>query len=533
MMASHKNTVTEKTRSESFADCLLIFSICSVLILCFEWLNGAFHSDLGGDPDEAAHAVTALMVRDYMVDGLGQSPMNFARLYYEAFPRVALGHYPPLYYIVAAPWLLLGASTSALFVLQALTLAGLATLTYHLGRRFLPKALAAAAGMGVIALPLALKLSLHVMSDVLLALLCLWAAILWAWYMRKPSIRRALVWGCVAAAAILTKGSGIGLCLLPPVATLLAGKWRLCMTAAWWCSALPVAVLAAPWMLYSTGISKEGMTQLSPWQYFLQAVPYHLKAIPAVFGWPFTLLAAAVIVGGLITGWRRNALLPETSSLTGMAFGMTAVLLLVPVGLSTRYMLTLAPAMLLAAAAALHWFPWRGNVALLGKALSIFACNLLLTPPGILLRKEVNGFHAAVARSGISTSGSSPQRWLVASDPCGEGAVIAAAAFDCPRRSAFMLRVYRGSKQLSSSDWMGRGYHAAFSTPKDLLEHLDRLNITRVFLDQSMPINQRMAHELLLETALDDAKSTWALDFEQAVNRSPWENGQLRIYKRL
>jgi hypothetical protein len=533
MMASHKNTVTEKTRSESFADCLLIFSICSVLILCFEWLNGAFHSDLGGDPDEAAHAVTALMLRDYMVDGLGQSPMNFARLYYEAFPRVALGHYPPLYYIVAAPWLLLGASTSALFVLQALTLAGLATLTYHLGRRLLPKALAAAAGMGVIALPLALKLSLHVMSDVLLALLCLWAAILWAWYLRMPSIRRALVWGCVAATAILTKGSGIGLCLLPPVATLLAGKWRLCMTAAWWCSALPVAVLAAPWMLYSTGISKEGMTQLSPWQYFLQAVPYHLKAIPAVFGWPFTLLASAGIVGGLITGWRRNALLPETSSLTGMTFGMTAVLLLVPVGLSTRYMLTLAPAMLLAAAAALHWFPWRGNVALLGKALSIFACNLLLIPPGILLRKEVNGFHAAVARSGISTSGSSQQSWLVASDPCGEGAVIAAAAFECPQRSGLLLRVYRASKELSSSDWMGRGYHTAFNTPKELLEHLDRLNITRVFLDQSMPTNQRTAHERLLEAALDGAKAAWALDFEQTVSRSPWENGRMRIYQRL
>jgi 4-amino-4-deoxy-L-arabinose transferase-like glycosyltransferase len=381
--------------------------------------------------------------------------------------------------------LLLGASTSALFVLQALTLAGLATLTYHLGRRLLPKALAAAAGMGVIALPLALKLSLHVMSDVLLALLCLWAAILWAWYLRMPSIRRALVWGCVAAAAILTKGSGIGLCLLPPVATLLAGKWRLALTGSWWCSALPVAVLAAPWMLYSTGISKEGMTQLSPWQYFLQAVPYHLKAIPAVFGWPFTLLASAGIVGGLITGWRRKALLPETASLAGMAFGMTAVLLLVPVGLSTRYMLTLAPAMLLAAAAALHWFPWRGNVALLGKALSIFACNLLLIPPGILLRKEVNGFHAAVARSGIS------------------------------------------------SDWMGRGYHTAFNTPKELLEHLDRLNITRVFLDQSMPTNQRTAHERLLEAALDGAKAAWALDFEQTVSRSPWENGRMRIYQRL
>jgi hypothetical protein len=156
-----------------------------------------------------------------------------------------------------------------------------------------------------------------------------------------------------------------------------------------------------------------------------------------------------------------------------------------------------------------------------------------LLPPGILLRKEVSGFHAAVIRSGISTSRTTRQSWLVASDPCGEGAVIAAAAFDSPRRSAFLLRVYRGSKELSSSDWMGRGYHTAFNTPKELLEHLDRLNITRVFLDQSMPTNQRTAHERLLEAALDGAKAAWALDFEQTVSRSPWENGRMRIYQRL
>ena len=533
MMVSHKNTVAEKTRAENLADYLLIFSVCTVLILCFEWLNGAFSSDLGGDPDEAAHAVTALMVRDYVVDGLGQSPMKFARQYYEAFPRVALGHYPPFYYMVAVPWLLPGASINMLFVLQALTLAGLATLTYHMGRRFLPRVLAAAAGMGVAALPMALKLSLHVMSDVLLALLCLWAAILWARYLRMPSIRRALVWGCVASAAILTKGSGIGLCLLPPLATLLAGKWRLALTGSWWCSALPVAVLAAPWMLYSTGISKEGMTELSPWQYFLQALPYHLKAMPVVFGWPFTILGAAGIVGGLISGWRRKALLPETASLTGMAFGMTAVLLLVPVGLSMRYMLTLAPAMLMAVAAALHWIPRQGKLTLWGKALSIFACNLLLLPPSILLRKEVSGFDTAVTRSGISASGTSRENWLVGSDPRGEGAVIAAAAFDCPLRSRFLLRVYRGSKELSSSDWMGRGYKPAFNTPKELLEHLDRLKITRVFVDLSVPANQRKEHERLLEAALVNSHASWAMEFEQTVKRSPGLIGRMRVYKRL
>jgi hypothetical protein len=138
-----------------------------------------------------------------------------------------------------------------------------------------------------------------------------------------------------------------------------------------------------------------------------------------------------------------------------------------------------------------------------------------------------------VLRSGVSSLIASQQSWLVASDPRGEGAVIAAAAFNCPQRSPSKLTVYRGSKELSSSDWMGRGYHSAFNSTKDLLDHLRRLNITRVFVDLSVPSNLRTAHELLLETAMRDATATWMLDFEQPITRTAGKNGLMRVYRRL
>ncbi|OYW75843.1 MAG: hypothetical protein B7Z37_11675, partial [Verrucomicrobia bacterium 12-59-8] len=279
---------------------LLILVLISTIVFTLAFAAGAggFSSDLGGDPDEAAHAVTSLMLRDYLTVGLGQHPMHFAKAYYADFPRVALGHYPPLYYVLTAPLLLVYNSVSTLLLFQALTLSLLAALTYLIGCRFLKPVPAAVASLSILLLPLALKLTLHVMSDILLATLCLWAAMLWAWYLQAPTLRKSLIWGCVAAAAILSKGSGMGLCLLPPLGTLLAGRWRLIFTWSWWCAALPVAVLAGPWMIYSTGISKEGMTLLTPSQYFVQAVPFYLKGMPAVFGWPLTLLAvtAAVVV---------------------------------------------------------------------------------------------------------------------------------------------------------------------------------------------------------------------------------------------
>jgi hypothetical protein len=513
---------------------MVIFLATALALGVFVQTQGGFSSDLGGDPDEAAHAVTALMVRDYLAAGLGTPPMTFAKTYYEDFPRVALGHYPPLYYLLTAPLLLPRPMVNVLLMVQVLTLAGLGTLTFIIGRRMLPHVLAAAAGTSVLTLPVGLKLTLHVMSDLLLALFCLWAALLWAWYLRAPSVRRALVWGCVAAAAILTKGSGMGLCLLPPAATLLAGRWRLVLSWSWWCAALPVAVLAGPWMLYSTKISHEGMTQLSPVQYFLEAVPFHLKATPKVFGWPLAALAAAGVFSVLLHGLRRRALAPETASLIAMSLGMLAVLLLVPVGLSTRYMLTLAPPVMLAAAHGLSLAPWKSRLAQCCKPVLLLIFALLpLQNSNSWPMKDVHGFSSAVSRSGLPQLGHQKESWLVASDPRGEGAIIAAAAFACPQRTPSLLRVYRGSKELAKSDWMGRGYQAAFVNSDQLLDHLDKMKVTRVFVDLSTPPDRQQPHEHQLLTAMQSANDRWHLDFEQPITRRPGETGVLHVYQRI
>lgn len=512
---------------------MLVLAFSILFTLGFAVAGGGFSSDLGGDPDEAAHAVTALMLRDYLADGLGGHPMAFAKAYYADFPRVALGHYPPLYYVLTAPLLLLYNSVSTLLVFQSLTVSLLAALTFHIGRSFLKPTPAAAASLGMLLLPQALKMTMHVMADVLLALLCLWAALLWAWYLRAPSVRRALVWGCVAAAAILTKGSGMGLCLLPPLGTLLSGRWRLVFTWSWWCAALPVAVLAGPWMLYSTSISKEGMTLLSPAQYFMQAVPFYLKGMPVVFGWPLSLLAVAGAGLSLLSGWKNRKLDPLMASLFAMGIGMTLVLLLVPVGLGVRYMLTLAPLVMLATAHGLTRFPWPAKLTQWGAPLLLLAFSLLpVLTADIWTTKDVRGFSAAVSRSGVPKPGETKQNWLVASDPPGEGAVIAAAAFACPKRSPSLLRVYRGSKELSTSDWMGRDYEAKVSTVHELLNHLDKLGVSRVFVDLSAPKELRPPHLQLLLDAMQSGDPRWKPAFEEPATHTWWQKGPLMVFMR-
>jgi hypothetical protein len=80
---------------------------------------------------------------------------------------------------------------------------------------------------------------------------------------------------------------------------------------------------------------------------------------------------------------------------------------------------------------------------------------------------------------------------------------------------------------------MGRGYTPAFQNEGQLLDHLERLKIRRVFLDLSTTGNQNKEHERLLERALNQAPDSWTLDFNQKIIRSPGQSGALLVYKHL
>ena len=82
---------------------LLYFSITVLL----QWASGTYHSDFGGYPDEPGHYVTGLMVRDYIAAGFPDSPFRFAENYYLHYPKVAIGHWPPVFYSIQAAWMLI------------------------------------------------------------------------------------------------------------------------------------------------------------------------------------------------------------------------------------------------------------------------------------------------------------------------------------------------------------------------------------------------------------------------------------------
>ena len=89
-------------------------------MVALQWSAGAYRSEFGAHPDESAHYVTGLMVRQYVAGRAPQPPFAFARAYYEHYPKVAIGHWPPAFYLLQTGWtLLFSASRISVLLLMA------------------------------------------------------------------------------------------------------------------------------------------------------------------------------------------------------------------------------------------------------------------------------------------------------------------------------------------------------------------------------------------------------------------------------
>jgi hypothetical protein len=522
----------------------LLFLTVVGIFLGLQVQGGGFSSDLGGDPDEAAHAVTSLMVRDYLWQAPGRSPIAFASDYYEAFPKVALGHYPPGYYLTAAAALSLGCDSRSLIILQALLLGTLAVAGWIFARRWITQ------GDNVLALCPAIlllfhteiiRVGCHVLADLQLAVLVFGA--LWAWhtYLRSPGWRPSLCFGLLAAAAILTKGSAVGLAGVPVLSLLLGRRVADLKKLHWWGSALPVLFLAGPWMVYSIRFTQEGFIAQSPLAYLVDALHYYGETLPRVYGWPLLLLLIVSLLRLLRDTLLHRSADPTRVILWAGWISMQILVMVIPTGFSPRYLIPgLLPGLLLILIEARHGLiatfarsasAPATTVGLRAAVLALTICTVFLTRND--RPKTVSGFSETVHRLLRESPDRAKQVWLVSSDPRGEGAVIAEAAFRTPDRTRGALVVHRGTKALVDTDWVGKTYQSRFSDSRSLLNILDQLQIDTVMVDLSMDPTLVAAHESALKADLESPNSGWKLSWRQTITRTFGPvHGDLWVFRR-
>ena len=100
---------------------LALFLALMVLAIGAQWFGCAYAVDPSEHGDESAHIVTGLMVRDWIASGFPRPAMAFAENYYLKYPRMALGHGPPIFYVVQAALPFPPSRSGLLLMMAALT----------------------------------------------------------------------------------------------------------------------------------------------------------------------------------------------------------------------------------------------------------------------------------------------------------------------------------------------------------------------------------------------------------------------------
>ena len=478
-----------------------------LLTLVLQWASGAYSCEFGGHPDEPAHFVTGLLVRDYVAAGAPPNPMRFAENYYLHYPKVAFGHWPPAFYIVQALWtLVFPVSRLSLMLLMAV----LITVSGLLLQQAVAQEHGAVAGLVaacfLVSIPEVQLSADRVMAEAPVALFSLAALIWFARYLRTERWRDAAGFAAFSAAAILTKGVALALAAVPLVSVMATRRFSLLRKASFWMPAVAVAVICAPAYL------------LLP----VSGVAYYSKAHGVVvsLGSVFSLapylsrqmgLVAALLCGVGLFLWLWDAIhgsaAPGMPGVSGaLVVGYVVIRVVVVAARDDRHVVMIAGPLIILAASGAAWaarrlrlFRWATPAGLLLAAVAVFLATAWRVP-----HKPYFGLDV-VAADLLAASSSSPEVLLISSDSAGEGVFVSEVAMRESRPGRYVLRA---SKVLSRSYWSGRHYELLLRTSGAVAKYLDSVPVAAVVLS-FRPGAVSMAHHALLHDALRANPEVW------------------------
>ncbi|HSH96159.1 MAG TPA: glycosyltransferase family 39 protein [Roseimicrobium sp.] len=484
----------------------LAFALIFAITVAFQRESGAFQSEMGAEPDEAAHYVTGLMMRDYVAAGCPGNPLAFAKKYYEHYPKVALGHWPPGFYVAQTLWTLpFGPGRASILVFMAALTGALGSLLFLILRRDLGNLWAITGAVILAMLPLTYQHAGMVMTEIPIALLVLLGAFFYGLYLEREQPLDSVLYGVIAAAALLTKFSALSLAFVPVIGILLTRKFHLLRKASFWAPVAIVLMTVGPWTAFTLKLAKDGMMEEKPSVAFLlHALKYFSLKLTSGASWIIIVFAAA----GVFASFRKNgkAVAGRHAALVALPVGVIVLHAAVPAGLEARH---LVPAL-----AAVIYFAIFGadfvtrKVAQFGPpgGAQKFICFLLL---GIGLvhalpvkPKGYAGFEP-VAMELLNEAAVGKVRALVVSDARGEGMLVSEAAVRDRKRT---LEIKRASKLLAESNWNGGAYTARAANTAEAVRLLKTEGIQYVVIDRTIPERLKKTHHEVLSMAVGDTQ---------------------------
>ncbi len=498
---------------------IVLFLVLLFLAVLGQWLTGVYSSDLSQWPDEGAHYINGLLIHDYMIDGLPGNPFKYALQYYIHYPRVTIGHWPPLYYVIqAAVYFITGPSIRAALFLPAVFGAAIAAVVGCVISRFAGWAVGVLAGIATLAAPEIFIGMQSVMLDVPIALLTCTAMLAWARFLLGGSWVWSAAFGLAAMAAIMTKGNGIFLALVPPLSVALTGRLRLLWNWRFWVPAPIAAVLTVPWYLATYKIVAGGFIYVWGREYISMALPAYTSILLdqiSIVGFLFALLGAFRVLRDREAHW-RHAL--GISAICVVAAGF-AFICVVPAAIEGRYLAPLVPALVILAYLGAEWVVKWQTPMMRTVVLALYFLTVIGVEHGFSSTTSLAMNDAAKV---IFAEPADNPFILVGSTTAGEGAITAEVATRDRSRQRYLVR---GLGVIGSGDFMGADYRPRFGKAGDLAQWIERHGIGWVVIDTS-PSSLSWTHNAqLLQIARSD-RAGWKL-----VGRFPNTKAETLVYQ--
>lgn len=470
--------------------------------------------------DEPAHFLNGVFVSSYLHGHAGTNPMAYAVEYYLHYPKISIGHWPPAYYgLLGVLMLVLPATPQAAFIINllisALPAAALGwALAWLAGRRV------ALAGCAIYVLtPLVVEGQAFFMLDQALTASCAAAAIAWLAYTQRPGWTRAGLFAALCAGAVLIKGNGWLIVLVPLLHMLLTRGWRLLALPHLYVAALAAGVVIVPWYWLTSSIAADGFNHQAGLTYAWLALKANLHTLLRNLGYagaPLALIATVV-------EYRQRRTAPLRWSIVSIAISLILATLalqsLVPAAIDDRYLAPALPAYTaLAALGVFHvgaalsgWLAARGRSqlteqgsaglvphGLIVPAVSSLLVLAMLAPGAAHLIKRGPKVDMRAADLPTLPPEQGPSIWIIDGSSGAEGALIAELAVRDPELRHYAVRA---SKLLAASDFMGTRYALKYQYPQQVLDELLRLGaryVVLVRLDHAAPF----PHSAQLSAAL-------------------------------
>ena len=479
----------------------------SLICLFVQMAVDAYASDHGQTGDEAAHFVTSLMIYDYVTTHLLSNPLTYARDYYAHFPRVAIGHFPPMFEVAqAALFLASGRMAGAVIAFQALVGGLCAALPAALlggARRLIDGWLA---GIAILCSPSLLFLISMDMADNFLAALVMLTALAWSRFYHRRTWTAGLMFAALAASSILTKGTAFGLVLLPVIylaykrdlpflldrKTIVAG----CLTG----------MVTVPWYTLTYKLAANGFGYTWGLQYTAMAAPFFAWAVVASVGIPLAFLYLISLF--LFASSRDSQDGIDVHAMAALSLCMIVFPIVAPSAMTIRYLIPALPSVVVLALCALHELmrkvPSLRNRPGLAPALS---CVIVFASAASVFEKpHAEPYHSDQLSAYILKSGTKNSLVLVAGENHAEGAIIASFAEQDRAWSHFVVR---GSEVLSTSNWLGTTYQQRFDNPAALSDWIRRNEIGWIIVEAGAsddPPANRMLRQALSSGLLEASR---------------------------